>query len=170
MKVNTYHITRTVLGIALTFGVLIGSAFPAHADKSKTVAKGKSAVTKSTRLNTPSMNAMDAVVTTLGQKAVTPKAKVQTTTDSLRTDSRILSVHATSDVVTAKVDIGVEQQQLDVAIYNMLGKRMSEIYRGAASRGEHEYVSSISDLPEGVYICIMQGSNFRRAEKFYLSR
>lgn len=168
MFAGHHHRARFVAAITLLMLLLLGSSV-AHADKAKSV-KARSSVAKSARMNTPGLNAVDAVVTALGQKAVVTKNKVNGANDTAKTDSRIVSVHATSDVITAKVDIAIEQPQVDLAIYNMLGKRMSEVYKGPASRGEHEYVSSISDLPEGVYICILQGSNFRRAEKFYLSR
>ena len=161
------HIVNLGLTLTVIITMIAGSSV-ALADKAKSV-KQRSAVSASTRLNTPGLNAVDAVVTALGQKA-SSKAKTNGANDTSKTESRIVSVHATSDVITAKIDLATEQPQVDVAIFNMLGKRMSEIYRGPASRGEHEYVSSISDLPEGVYICILQGSNFRRAEKFYLSR
>lgn len=164
---HRHHITRITL--VLTVILMVFGSVAAHADKAKTV-KTRSTVSKSARLNTPGLNAVDAVVTALGQKSAPSKAKVNVANDTAKTDSRIVSVHATADVLTAKVDLATEQPQIDVAIYNMLGKRMSDVFKGPASRGEHEYVSSISDLPEGVYICILQGSNFRRAEKFYLSR
>ncbi|MCO6466162.1 MAG: T9SS type A sorting domain-containing protein [Bradyrhizobiaceae bacterium] len=171
MKGFVHHIARNLIVGAAMLAALVVGASEARADKAKVVSKTKSAVSTSRRLTTPGLNAVDAVVTALGQKSSTPaKAKVSVANDTVRTDSRIVSVHAAADVFTAKIDLASEQPQVDLAIYNMLGKKMSEVYRGPASKGEHEYVSSISDLPEGVYICILQGSNFRRAEKFYLSR
>lgn len=149
--------------------MFFGSANNALADKAKSLPKNKSAVSVPARLANPVTSAVDAVVTALGQKAA-PKPKVTVANDTTRSESKIVSVRATGDVLTAKVDLASEQPQIDVAIFNMLGKRMSDVFRGPASKGEHEYVSSISDLPEGVYICILQGNNFRRAEKFYLSR
>jgi hypothetical protein len=45
-----------------------------------------------------------------------------------------------------------------------------DVYKGASARGQHEYSQSVSELPDGVYICILQGDNFRKAEKFYFRR
>jgi hypothetical protein len=90
--------------------------------------------------------------------------------DTSRTSSRILSARATGDVVTVRVELQRDEAQVDIGLYNMLGKKVQDVYKGGASRGPHEYTAQVSDLPEGVYICIMQGGDFRRAEKFYLSR
>ena len=71
---------------------------------------------------------------------------------------------------TAKISLASDQQRIDIGIYNMLGKRMGDVYAGPATKGDHEYTISTDDLPEGVYICILQGGDFRRAAKFYLNR
>jgi len=90
--------------------------------------------------------------------------------DSNRRDSRIVSARSSNDVVTVRIELASDEATLDVGLYNMLGKKVQDVFRGPASRGPHEYTAPVSDLPEGVYICVMQGSDFRRAEKFYLSR
>jgi hypothetical protein len=72
--------------------------------------------------------------------------------------------------VTVRVELQREESQLEVGVYNMLGKKVQDVHKGSVARGSHEYTSPVNDLPEGVYICIVQGADFRRAEKFYLSR
>jgi hypothetical protein len=52
----------------------------------------------------------------------------------------------------------------------MLGKRVMDVYKGASGRGQQEFTQSLAELPDGVYICILQGDNFRKAEKFYFRR
>lgn len=83
---------------------------------------------------------------------------------------RIISTRVAAEVFTAKVEIASDESLVDIAIFNMLGKRVMEVYKGASSRGIHEHTQSVSDLPEGVYMCVMQGNNFRKAEKFFFSR
>lgn len=97
-------------------------------------------------------------------------SKISAGVDTNRKDSRIVFARATPDVFTVKVELASDEASLDLGIYNMLGKRVMDVFKGPSSRGPHEYTQPISDLPEGVYICIAQGSDFRRAEKFYLSR
>lgn len=90
--------------------------------------------------------------------------------DTSRMTSRFLGVRASGDVVVVRVELQRDEPQLEIGLYNMLGKKVQDVQKGATSRGTHEYTAPVSDLPEGVYICIMQGADFRRAEKFYLSR
>ncbi len=165
-----HHIAARVLlflAVVLACGLL---STPALADKAKKNTAKPNVSASAIRLSSPTLNAADIVVNALGQRSQKQTPKTSLTADTARGESKILFVRATSDVVTVKVDIANDQPSADIGIFNMLGKRMMDVHRGPVSRGEHEYTSSISDLPEGVYICILQGSNFRRAEKFYLSR
>lgn len=84
--------------------------------------------------------------------------------------SKIVSLRASGDIVAVRVELQREEAQLEIGVYNMLGKKVQDVHRGAATRGSHDYTAPVNDLPEGVYICIVQGADFRRAEKFYLSR
>ncbi len=168
MQRKLHHIARPVLATFFTVVFLMIAAGEVFADKSRKAPSKTSSVPAT--LTSPALTAAEVVVNAMGQRAATKSAKVNVANDTSKTESRIISVRATPDVLQAKVDLATDQQQVDLAIFNMLGKRMTDVYRGPASKGEHEYTTSISDLPEGVYICILQGSNFRRAEKFYLSR
>lgn len=166
--------------IALIALVAFGSVTVAFADKSKkdtrrTSDAGRRTTEQAMKAASPTVGAVDVVVSSMNRKAVTKQsgttgAKIKVTSDTVRRESRILFAMVSSDVFKTKVDIGADQQNIDIGIYNMLGKRMADVYTGPASRGEHEYTMSVSDLPEGVYICILQSGNFRRAEKFYLNR
>lgn len=149
--------------------IAIQPALADHSKKTPDVSKRSSSALK---YATPGVSAAEAIVTVLGRQVVasTRSAKTRLTQDSSRRESRIISVRATADVFTVLVDLAADEPNLDLGIYNMLGKKMVDVYRGPASKGEQEYKASISDLPEGVYICILQASNTRRAEKFYLSR
>lgn len=100
--------------------------------------------------------------------AVAPRTNVRDA-DSSRRDNRIVTARATSDVVTVRIELA-DETSVDVGVYNMLGKKVLDVFRGTAPKGISDYTSPVGDMPEGVYICILQGSDFRRAEKFYLSR
>lgn len=166
--------------IALIALVAFGSVTVAFADKSKkdsrrTSDAGRRTTEQAMKAASPTVGAVDVVVSSMNRKSMTKQsgttgAKIKVTSDTVRRESRILFAMVSSDVFKTKVDIGADQQNIDIGIYNMLGKRMGDVYNGPASRGEHEYTMSVSDLPEGVYICILQSGNFRRAEKFYLNR
>ncbi|MEN9282392.1 MAG: Secretion system C-terminal sorting domain [Bacteroidota bacterium] len=102
--------------------------------------------------------------------ARTQGGKLTSGRDSSLGAPRIVSTRVASEIFTARIEMTGDEAQVDIAIYNMLGKRVMDVYKGGSSKGIHEHTQSISDLPEGVYMCVMQGNNFRKAEKFFFSR
>lgn len=172
---------RLVLTGVMAIAVMIATTATAFADKSKKVSskptsskdKKAAAVIK---YGTPYTGAVEALsAAERGSKSTTTTSsnktpRTQNGADSSQRESRIVSVRASSDVFAVRIELAEDEQTIDIGIYNMLGKKVHDVYRGYASDGMHDYSVPISDLPEGVYICIAQGSGFRRAEKFYLSR
>ncbi len=175
MMTRVYHIARLGLFATLVASVLATSVYVASADTSKRgISEARKAVsTKALRMSSPTLGAAETIVAALGKQAGSTAPASQRTNvsrDTAANDSRIVSARASSDVFTAQVNLASDQTRIEVGIYNMLGKKMADVFAGPASRGEHEYTTPVSDLPEGVYVCILQGDNFRRAAKFYLSR
>lgn len=179
MKGIVHHIARFGLLSATIAVVLTTAVTTSYADRSKRgiSAARKAVPTSAIRYGTPTIGAMEVIVAALGKQSASEdggrsekRATTDVTRDTISTESRITSARATSDVFTAQVTIAADQPRIEIGIYNMLGKKMADVYTGPASRGEHEYTTPISELPEGVYVCILQGGNFRRAAKFYLSR
>lgn len=171
----------SLIAVAMILGGL-GMPTPAKADRSR---KTEISSEKSSRdrqalallkYGTTVYGAMESLLFTMERQQAPsvkqlPKATVNSReADTARTISRIISTRAVADVITVQAELVREEPQLEIGLYNMLGRKVQDVYRGHASRGRHEYSATVSDLPEGVYICIMQGSDFRRAEKFYLSR
>ena len=174
MLLGSNHLVRVCLVAVLALATVV-TAFADNAVK----APGKKTVVvplKAVQYGSPGFGPADLIVTAMGKLASSKQAKqtaqavVANTRDTAASDNKIVSTVATADVFTTVVSVASAQAKLDVGIYNMLGKRMADVYTGAAARGMHEFTTPISQLPDGVYICIMQGSNFRRASKFYLSR
>jgi hypothetical protein len=180
--------SKLVRFFALMLAVCLMAA-PAMADKAKKSHAPTMLTTKPTNAGlvygSPLQGVMEATLHALGQTAklqgrgttpVTPRvdpAKTQLLNrdgDTARRDNRIVQARANNDVFVVKVELLNDESSLDVGIYNMLGKKVHDVYRGSAARGTSEYTAPVSDLPEGVYICVVQGTDFRRAEKFYLSR
>jgi hypothetical protein len=52
----------------------------------------------------------------------------------------------------------------------MLGKKVKVFYNDQAKRSGEEYTLNTSDMPTGMYLCIVQGENVRLREKFIVSR
>lgn len=177
MLLGSNHLVR-VCRVCLVAVLALATVVTAFADNA-VKAPGKKTVVvplKAVQYGSPGFGPANLIVTAMGKLASSKQAKqtaqavVANTRDTAASDNKIVSTVATADVFTTVVSVASAQAKLDVGIYNMLGKRMADVYTGSAARGMHEFTTPISQLPDGVYICIMQGSNFRRASKFYLSR
>ncbi|MCX6139386.1 MAG: hypothetical protein NTX15_00880 [Candidatus Kapabacteria bacterium] len=174
------HIRPLTASIALIALLVAIGTTPMFADKAKHPAAAKAetskdrsvkaAVTYATPINGAVTATIRAISAQRSQNTPKPQGKVNVGVDTSRKDNRFLFARAAQDVFTARIEIAQDEQILDMGIYNMLGKKVMDVYKGYSSRGQHDYTQAIADLPEGVYICIMQGSDFRKAEKFYFSR
>ena len=175
MKRRVHHIVDLALVATTLMAVFVMVAQPMFADNTrKTIGRGRSAVpTSAIRYATPMIGAVDIIVDAIGKqlpaKSETADKKVQIA-DPESKESKIIMARSSNDVFTVEIDLAKDQGKIDLGIYNMLGKRLNDVYSGPAAKGRHDYTTSSSDLPEGVYICILKGDDFRRAAKFYLNR
>jgi hypothetical protein len=187
---SSYHMCRRAAVLLLVVVSVCLDVSTALADRAKRTGIPKTPAVSSTsvlRYSTPLYGALEATLLALNQNGLkkqntaplmlagtttvqqAPKTPARDT-DTSRRENKIIFARATADQFSTKVELVDEQAVIDVGIYNMLGKKVIDVYRGGATKGPHDYSVGVSDLPEGVYICILQGENFRRAEKFYLSR
>jgi len=84
--------------------------------------------------------------------------------------TRIKSIKETKDGLLLTVELADDQQNLIVSAYNLLGKKVLDIYHGGEKAGVKEYPLNTNSIPSGIYICVVQGDNFRLAEKFFVSK
>jgi len=84
--------------------------------------------------------------------------------------NEIVSLYS-SDQINFRVDIALSEYnvQIKLLIFNMLGNLVEEVFVGVATKGV-DYPFIASNLPNGLYLCILEGPNFRDAEKFTISR
>jgi hypothetical protein len=94
--------------------------------------------------------------------------------DTTRRISRIVgtALDASSDVLTIRLELAESQSWMEISLYNMLGKRVREIYRGPAQADDasRDYSATVGDLPNGLYIVSVQGPTVRLADKVFISR
>lgn len=94
--------------------------------------------------------------------------------DTVRKVSRIIGISfdGQSDLLTVRLELVDSQAWMEISLYNMLGKRVKEIYRGPAQADDsyRDFNATLSDLPNGLYIVSVQGSSLRLAEKVFISR
>ncbi len=82
----------------------------------------------------------------------------------------ITKVWYTSAELNVEVYQVFKQQEVTITVYNMLGKEVLELFRGTTSSSQEEIYSKSFNLPNGIYICVLQGKNFKDSEKFIISR
>ncbi len=106
---------------------------------------------------------------TTPQSSGTPRLN-RTATDST-VGTRIVGIREGGDTFRLLFDLGEDQHNISINAYNLLGKKVVEIYQGSEKAGKgKDYNFNVSSLPNGIYICVVQGDNFRLAEKFVISR
>ncbi len=77
--------------------------------------------------------------------------------------------HSSSEQATVRLTLG-ESQPIEIAAFNILGKRVMDIYTGEARNGVNLMSFDTSQLSQGMYICVVRGRGFKAAEKFLVSR
>ncbi|MBU3678236.1 MAG: T9SS type A sorting domain-containing protein [Candidatus Kapabacteria bacterium] len=174
MKPLRQHIAP-FLSALFTVLMLGALSMPAHAENDKRGTTSRVPTKSSTGGSySPVNRAVSSALRTLTARRDGAEMRAQGKTamgrDSSVAAPRIISTRVAAEVFTAKIEMATDEPLVDIAIFNMLGKRVMEVYKGASARGIHEHAQSVSDLPEGVYMCVMQGNNFRKAEKFFFSR
>jgi len=83
--------------------------------------------------------------------------------------NKILQVWATSTDLNVKVQVSDKNKQINITVYNMLGKEIVKVFEGLHVRESDPYIVNIN-MPNGIYICVLRGDGFRHAEKFIISR
>lgn len=63
-----------------------------------------------------------------------------------------------------------EDENIEINIYDMLGRKIKCLFKGNVRRGEHEYYFDASDLSSGMYIYTLESKDFRMANKIVLMK
>ena len=127
--------------------------------------KSKMIISSKSSLIQPVQNS-DGII--IDSKQLSKTAGIDQDTSSIKNEiSRVY----TSDNLKFYVRIKLKEYIIPIKIqlYNMLGNLVEEVYSGTAIK-DVEYDFDASNLPNGFYLCILQGPNFRDAEKFTISR
>jgi hypothetical protein len=66
----------------------------------------------------------------------------------------------------------VYDKEIEILVYNMLGKKVMDLYKGIPKPEEcaREYEIPKAKLPNGLYLCVAQSEKFRMVGKFVVSR
>lgn len=85
-------------------------------------------------------------------------------------NNRISNLYGSQGIYKVTLELESYDSEIELLVYNILGKKVLEIYRGTAKPKDYEYAFDSNSLPEGVYICVLLGKDFRSSRKFIISR
>lgn len=115
-----------------------------------------------------------SALTTLRGKNIYTNKTTATARSIADTTTKIKSVgKTTTGNYIVSVELAQDAPQLQINVYNILGRKVVEVWKGDAVKGDviiKDFSQEMQGLPEGMYICVVQGKDFRLAEKFTASR
>ncbi|MER3328951.1 MAG: hypothetical protein RIF34_05175, partial [Candidatus Kapaibacterium sp.] len=105
----------------------------------------------------------------IDSKQLSKTAVIDQDTSSIK--SEITRVY-TRDNLKFYIEIKLKEDLIPIKlqIYNMLGNLVKDVHDGTVVGKTVEFNFDATNLPNGFYLCILQGPNFRDAEKFTISR
>lgn len=105
------------------------------------------------------------------------KKSNSTTLESIENDTavkanRIISIRESEkgDKIQIFIQIENKEQNIKIMIYNLLGKKVLDLYEGQPKDSNQPYEVNTSDLPKGIFLIVVSGENFRLREKLIISR
>lgn len=91
--------------------------------------------------------------------------------DTTNGENRILSLREGEGAYYLYLQIKDKDRRIKIEVYNMLAKKVLDVYEGKPfPSSDMPYEIRTATLPNGMYICIVQGEGFRLNEKFIISR
>ncbi|MCL2039597.1 MAG: hypothetical protein FWG85_04110 [Bacteroidetes bacterium] len=90
--------------------------------------------------------------------------------------NKIIKIWIESDgILNATAEIKDSKEELKISVYNMLGKEVFKVYQGMPLKkdedGNYKFVSSSPiNLFNNVYILVIEGTSYKIADKFIISR
>ena len=93
-----------------------------------------------------------------------------TTSDTNKPEMKFRVDVDNGDVAKAIIEFPEDRESVVVEVYNLLAKKVLDVYKGPIRSPKHEIPFDITSLPRGMYICVIQGRDFRLAQKFVVPR
>jgi len=113
----------------------------------------------------------DGTVIDVKDKKLSSFDKKLTSSDSVKREDKIVSINEINDQFVVKIELINYDQEVNLIVYNMLGKQVLDIFHGYPHKDpDYPYSFRSSILPNGIYFVVFQGRNFRKARKFIVAR
>lgn len=98
--------------------------------------------------------------------------EVKVENDTSTKGNRIISIRETEKGDKMAIYLQVENmdQRIKIIVYNLLGKKVLDIYEGKPKDPTQPYEFSTSELPKGIFLLVVIGENFRLREKLIVTK
>lgn len=98
--------------------------------------------------------------------------EVKVENDTSSKGNRIISIRETEkgDKIAIYLQIENMDQRIKIIVYNLLGKKVLDIYDGKPKDSSQPYEFSTGDLPKGIFLLVVIGDNFRLREKLIITK
>ena len=109
----------------------------------------------------------------ISKKSKKQSEKTKVENDTTKPKNRIESLRDGGDIFYLYLVLSDRDSPIKITVYNMLGKEVLDVYNGYPKPNGVPYEINISgppSLPNGVYLCVVIGKNFRLREKFVVAR
>jgi hypothetical protein len=158
-----------------TFHTSNGEVLAAVKREGGFVAGAEEAGTRSPNPTTAKSSSTDGRVATLSLQDFVRAAAIADASsraaDSVRSRDARLSVITDVAIERGIVHVTMtESQPIEIIAYNLLGKKVMDIYSGDAKTGVNTVPFDLTMLSRGVYICVVRSRSFKMAEKFLVTR
>ncbi len=92
--------------------------------------------------------------------------------DTISRKNRIISIQEADrgDKMAIYLEIENPDQDIKIVVYNLLGKKVLDIYDGKPKPSTQPYEFSVSELPKGIFLLVVVGDNFRLREKLVITK
>ncbi len=86
--------------------------------------------------------------------------------------NRIISIRETDkgDRMAIYLQIENPDKNINIIIYNLLGKKVLDVYEGKPKDPSQPYEFSTNELPKGIFLLVVIGDNFRLREKIIIAK
>ncbi len=106
-----------------------------------------------------------------GKKITTRKNDPKINSDTTNKSNKILSIRESErgDKIYIYIQVENPDQEIKLMVYNLLGKKVLDIYEGKPKDTSQPYELNISELPKGIFLLVVIGENFRLREKIVIT-
>lgn len=92
--------------------------------------------------------------------------------DTISRKNRIVSIQEADrgDKMAIYLEIENPDKEIKIIVYNLLGKKVLDIFEGKPKPSTQPYEFSVSELPKGIFLLVVVGDNFRLREKLVITK